>query len=201
MPKRISRPTRVSRTDSQLETKAQILKAAEAAFAQLGFAGAAVDKITAQAGYSRGAFYSNFKSKEDLFLSLIETKMTALLSELELLLRSPEESLQLQVREYYLNQARDKILTLIMTEFLMVGIRNAKLRSRVAVINKSYLDAMGKIISIVSKKSKLESQKAASILLAAGQGLMLFHFGNEKVFDQKYIEQSMTLLYQKFIED
>lgn len=194
---------RVSRIDSQLNTKTELLRAAEKEFAQLGFEGAAVDKITAHAGFSRGAFYSNFNSKEDLFLALVESKMNVFIKDLDSLLKSSGRNLEEEVRKYYLAQARDKIMTLLMTEFLTVGIRNSKLRARVASLNKSYLEAMGKIIGLVfetqSKKNKKDPMQAATILLSAGQGLMLHHFGNEKNFDQSYIEQAMELLYQKIV--
>ena len=43
--------------------------------AQRGFHGASIEAITAQAGYTGGAFYSNFESKEDLFAALLEERV------------------------------------------------------------------------------------------------------------------------------
>ena len=46
--------------------------AAARVFAEHGFHGATLDEVAAAAGFSKGAVYSNFKNKEDLFLALLE---------------------------------------------------------------------------------------------------------------------------------
>lgn len=54
------------------ETQLRLLDAATLVFSELGLQGASVEAICARAGFSRGAFYSNFSSKEQLFLALLE---------------------------------------------------------------------------------------------------------------------------------
>jgi AcrR family transcriptional regulator len=68
-------PGRPRRGERRLITRAQLLDAAERVFARDGLRGASVDKIALEAGYSTGAVYSNFKGKEDLFLTLIEERI------------------------------------------------------------------------------------------------------------------------------
>ena len=46
-------------------------------FARSGFAGASVDLIAEAAGFSKGAFYSNFETKEAAFLILLERHLDA----------------------------------------------------------------------------------------------------------------------------
>ena len=53
-------------------TRNRVLGAAYEVFAEVGIDAATVEAICAQAHFSRGAFYSNFASKDDLFLELIE---------------------------------------------------------------------------------------------------------------------------------
>ncbi|WP_025132494.1 TetR/AcrR family transcriptional regulator [Leucobacter sp. PH1c] len=53
------------------ETRTRLLDAAVEVFAEEGLQGAAVEAICARAGFTRGAFYSNFESKEQLFLELL----------------------------------------------------------------------------------------------------------------------------------
>lgn len=53
------------------ETRTRLLDAAVEVFAEDGLQGAAVETISARAGFTRGAFYSNFDSKEELFLELL----------------------------------------------------------------------------------------------------------------------------------
>ena len=68
-------PSRPRRGERRLITRAQLLDAAERVFARDGLRGASVDAIALEAGYSTGAVYSNFKGKEDLFLTLIEERI------------------------------------------------------------------------------------------------------------------------------
>lgn len=63
---------RLTRAQKRAATHQALLDAAAVVFARRGLVGASVEEITEQAGFSRGAFYSNFASKEELFLTLIE---------------------------------------------------------------------------------------------------------------------------------
>jgi AcrR family transcriptional regulator len=49
----------------------QLLDAAFAVFAEQGYAGTSVEAISERAGFTRGAFYSNFASKEEIFLAVM----------------------------------------------------------------------------------------------------------------------------------
>jgi AcrR family transcriptional regulator len=60
-----TRPTRV-------EVRERILDAASKVFAAEGFAGATIDAIGQAAGFTKGAVYSNFDSKDELFLALLD---------------------------------------------------------------------------------------------------------------------------------
>src|SRR5579863_10773918 len=55
------------------QTRDHLLAAAAQVFADRGFHGASLDEVAAVAGFSKGAVYSNFKNKEDLFLALLES--------------------------------------------------------------------------------------------------------------------------------
>jgi AcrR family transcriptional regulator len=70
-------PRRLTRTERQAQTRADLLEAAARVFSRRGFAGASVEAIAAEAGYTRGAFYSNFSSKEELFAELLQQRVFA----------------------------------------------------------------------------------------------------------------------------
>ncbi|HEY7948981.1 MAG TPA: helix-turn-helix domain-containing protein, partial [Acidimicrobiales bacterium] len=54
------------------QTRDHLLAAAAQVFAERGFHGTSLDEVAAVAGFSKGAVYSNFKNKEDLFLALFK---------------------------------------------------------------------------------------------------------------------------------
>jgi len=55
-------------------TREHLLEAAAVVFARHGFHAATLDEVSATAGFTKGAVYSNFKSKDDLFLALLEDR-------------------------------------------------------------------------------------------------------------------------------
>src|SRR5271154_2521361 len=69
------------------QTRDYLLAAAAQVFADRGFHGASLDEVAAVAGFTKGAVYSNFKNKEDLFLALFKAnydrEMDALRATLE----------------------------------------------------------------------------------------------------------------------
>jgi AcrR family transcriptional regulator len=63
---------RLTREESRALTRQKLLAAAAKVFAEQGFGGSSIDRIVDEAGFSKGAFYSNFASKEEIFLQLVE---------------------------------------------------------------------------------------------------------------------------------
>ncbi|KAM9862172.1 TetR/AcrR family transcriptional regulator [Leucobacter sp. BZR 635] len=66
------------------ETRTRLLDAAATVFAEFGIQGASVERICARADFTRGAFYSNFSSKEELFLALLEREYEQRASQIRL---------------------------------------------------------------------------------------------------------------------
>lgn len=58
-------------TRRRAATRDRLMDAAVALFAERGVLGASVEEISERAGFTRGAFYSNFGSKDDLVLALL----------------------------------------------------------------------------------------------------------------------------------
>jgi AcrR family transcriptional regulator len=69
------RPKRLTRKEQQAETRQRLLDAAERVFLRRGLQGSSVEEISAEAGFTRGAFYSNFKSKDELFVELLQDRV------------------------------------------------------------------------------------------------------------------------------
>ena len=68
-------PRRLSRKEKQAETRQLLLDAAERVFLRRGLQGSSVEEIAAEAGFTRGAFYSNFESKDELFVELLQDRV------------------------------------------------------------------------------------------------------------------------------
>src|SRR3954447_13890616 len=64
----------MTRAERRAQTRAALPDAPARGVVDRGFAGASVEAIAAEAGYTRGAFYSNFASKEELFVALLQER-------------------------------------------------------------------------------------------------------------------------------
>ena len=94
---------RLTREDSRELTTARLLEAAQKLIAKKGLEAASVENITAAAGYSRGAFYSNFNSKDDLFIELLRRDHARAMADFNALRSDtlPLEHIQARVSEIY----------------------------------------------------------------------------------------------------
>src|SRR5205823_1982312 len=84
---RLDRRTSAARAQGR-ETRAELLSAALRVFAQRGYRQASVDEIAAEAGYSKGALYWHFSSKEELLVALLDERIDAPMRRLVALLES-----------------------------------------------------------------------------------------------------------------
>jgi AcrR family transcriptional regulator len=64
--------TRLSRAERASRTRRELLGAAERRFVRDGYHATTLEAIAADAGYSKGAVYSAFDGKADLFLALAD---------------------------------------------------------------------------------------------------------------------------------
>jgi AcrR family transcriptional regulator len=80
----------ITRKDKQARTRAKLMRSAGRLFCRRGLEQASVDEIAHDAGYTKGAFYSNFKSKEELFLAMLDEKFGEEIERIEGALRTDE---------------------------------------------------------------------------------------------------------------
>lgn len=121
-------------TKRRAETKARLLEAAFSVFAAKGFGSTRIDDVCAAAGYTRGAFYSNYTTLDELFFdlyderaALIATQVTASLTEPPL--DAPVEDI---IERTVATLLLDCDWLLVKTDFLLHAARNPLLAARLA---------------------------------------------------------------------
>jgi AcrR family transcriptional regulator len=128
---------RLTREESKAATREKLLAAASKAFARYGFAAISVDEIAESAGFSRGAFYSNFKSKDHLFLTVVEREIRAWPLETHDIVSasaSAEETL-LSLRKFYgALKERDKDAALLIAEARLYAARNGQFKNKLSAL-------------------------------------------------------------------
>ncbi|MEY2426563.1 MAG: hypothetical protein QOI61_2135, partial [Actinomycetota bacterium] len=63
---------RLTREESKAKTRQELIRAANRLFLRNGYVATSLANIAEEAALTKGAVYSNFESKEDLFLALLQ---------------------------------------------------------------------------------------------------------------------------------
>jgi AcrR family transcriptional regulator len=114
------------------ETHRRLLDAAEEVFVRDGYEAAQLDAIAARAGRSKGAVYTHFKSKEDLFLALFEHRTRTTIDRLLEALRASKNRKQRMgaFRKFYVELAQDRVWPILTIEFKLFAIRHPESKER-----------------------------------------------------------------------
>jgi AcrR family transcriptional regulator len=139
---------RLTREDSRDQTTQRLLDAAQKVIAKKGLSAASVEDIVAAAGYTRGAFYSNFNSKGDLFIELLRRDHEETHAELALLRSDalPLDLIQERTREMYGRLYRNNESFMNWTEARLLAARDTKFRSK---LNALFAEKRGQIAGFI----------------------------------------------------
>jgi AcrR family transcriptional regulator len=129
-----------TRREKQAETRKSLLRSAANAFCRKGLEGASVEEVAQDAGYTKGAFYANFKSKEELFLVMLDERFSEQLDRVDSLLAGGEEP-----GEEARHAAQDFIRSLrgaedwrrLYFEFVAYAMRNEEFRQELATRHRT----------------------------------------------------------------
>lgn len=176
---------RLTRVEQRARTRQLLLDAAESVFLRHGFHATSVDEVAHEAGFSKGAVYSNFESKDELFLSLIERNLDsrglAIGDEIEDSRPLAEQAAEAGSRFFDVFLA-DPSWGLLLMEYATHAARHPELRDLFAVRSRQMRGDMTKLIdehmSALNLATSIPTDQLATILFSLGNGLIL-----EKLID------------------
>jgi AcrR family transcriptional regulator len=137
------KPAEQTTRHEEKTTRSRFLQAAEKIFARDGFDASKLEEIAAAAGYTRGAFYANFESKEDLFLALLEQEITARIQKMRSQVGSsskPEEKLR-ALRDFWLEMCLDRRWSLLVLEFKLFAVRHPEVKTRLTAMHRKLVSS------------------------------------------------------------
>jgi AcrR family transcriptional regulator len=135
---------RLSRAERREQTRQELVSAAEACFVSRGFHASSVDEVAERAGYTKGAVYSNFASKEDLFFAVYERRVEQVLTEVAPGLRqlgAERASDELAAGAMHRRDPDDGWRA-VFFEFWAHVVRHPELRERFAAIHARFLEPL-----------------------------------------------------------
>jgi AcrR family transcriptional regulator len=89
---------RLTRKEQQARTRQCLMHSAAKLFAQRGLQQASIDELAEDAGFTKGAFYANFKNKEELFLAMLDERFAERVQEIERVIGSEASEAEKAVR-------------------------------------------------------------------------------------------------------
>jgi AcrR family transcriptional regulator len=196
------RTATVTRQQERTEiTRARFIQSAEKIFARDGFEAAKLEEIATDAGYTRGAFYANFESKEDLFFALLEKEISHRIATLEREMakfRDPEAKLK-AMREFFLSKTLDRRWSLLAMEFKLFAVRHPEVKQRLAAMHRRFVGPRVGMLEEVMKALGRElpvSAFAVGVSLATlGNSLMLEHMLDPALMPQGDVLQIMSRFF------
>lgn len=167
--------TRPTRDD----TRDKLFEAAASVFEEQGINAASIEKIAATAGFTRGAFYSNFASKDELIVAMLEDHVAQTIRR-NLDLLAKHQDLQDFIAAFRdMDRARQDPLgrsPLLHMEMILFVARAEKRRPELAKRLRARREMLTEIVTIISRhsgKNFKQPEWVAAILLALEDGFRL----------------------------
>ncbi|HEY2623232.1 TetR/AcrR family transcriptional regulator [Dyella sp. Tek66A03] len=144
---------RLTREESRDQTRLRLLEAAAITIAKKGLAASSVEDIAAHAGYTRGAFYSNFKSKNDLFIELLKLDHADIQQGLQEILDAglSIEDTQKHLAQFYVQAYCGDTSFVLWTEARLQALRDVRFRARLNALLLEKRDVIAYFITTFCK--------------------------------------------------
>lgn len=161
-------------------TRQRVLDAAEVAFADEGFGGASLDRIAEAAGLTRGAIYSSFRDKAELFAAVLDRRLERRTAEIADAIGGAEDPAQFVdvLRSPRWADDRDAETArwaMLYDEYRLFALRHPSALARLAKHERlerdRYVDAIRHFTSQLGGASAVDERLAAAMLLALDHGL------------------------------
>jgi AcrR family transcriptional regulator len=174
-----ARPRRLTRAERKTQTREQLLEAAARVFARKGYAGASVDDIAEEAGFTVGALYSNFSGKQELFLAAFERHCDQELTLVQALLGADlpfEQQLDAVGRQLGELDATHRQWWLLSTELWLYAQRDPAARARLAALEAKVRHVIAEALQRQAARTghplPVPAADLAAAMHALWQGLM-----------------------------
>ncbi|RKP51967.1 TetR/AcrR family transcriptional regulator [Pararobbsia silviterrae] len=197
---------RLTREESRDQTRQRLLDAAEKLIAKKGLAATSVEDIADAAGYTRGAFYSNFGGKNDLFIELLRRDHQQATDQLNALLSDeiPVEQLQSRTREIYSQLYRDNECFMNWTEARMAAARDPKFRAKLSALMQEKRMQIAQFIEYfyqrVGVTPPTTPEAMAMGFMSLVEGVTLFMLSTPQDMNKTQAESILTLFVDSLME-
>ena len=203
MPVTIAKPRkRLTREQSRAVTRATLIAVGRTHFLRYGLGGAVAEKIAEDAGYSRGALYSNFDGKEELFLAVVREEKARHLDVFRSILReeaSARDRLK-KMRDTMADLLTDRDWIVLRAEFEAEALRNERIRQSFVEALQQQIREGGELFRCLLQSSEITSSlkpdDLSIVLLNLSHGLAV----TQKILGPQLSQKSTRILIQSLFD-
>jgi AcrR family transcriptional regulator len=192
--------TRLTRIDQVERNRGLVLGAARRVFLREGYGGATVDAIAEEAGFSKGVVYSQFEGKADLFLALLDERISERAEENARLV-AEHAGLAALLALLHTNARHSEQgpeWARLLIEFRLVAARDPRLSSRYAALHERTLDQLADILTLVLSRDGLTAvlppRTVAQLVLALDSGAVLERIAEPAALPPEVLEEVLGRL-------
>jgi AcrR family transcriptional regulator len=187
-------------------SREQILDAAARVFAARGYSGASISKIAAEAGFSKGALYWNFASKEELFFALLDERIDARIRALFAMTEAapagqPMEEQISRGLSAVLEEERE--LVLLFHEYSAMAVRDPRLREKYVERNAMLRRGLARAISARHEASGVSlvmgAEEVATAVIALADGLSIEQLTDPDAVSKELFGQILSLIFDGLV--
>jgi AcrR family transcriptional regulator len=172
---------RLNREESQARTRNLLIEAARSEIVKKGFALASVRDIADAAGFSQGAFYSNFPDKEAILLELMQRHQSEERGKIEATLSQAQAQGDVAKAmagiEKWASSNADPGFAVLATELQLQALRSPSFAQVYNDLNRKHRRALGTLLSrmfeLFGKKVPGDPVEIATAFIALGRGMAL----------------------------
>jgi AcrR family transcriptional regulator len=197
----VDRRTLAARAEGR-DAREALLDAALEVFAERGYREATVDAIAERAGFSKGALYWHFKSKEELLSALLDERLDRPWREGTERLESapPDVDMAPDANERFAAMlGGQRELVLLDQEYWALAMRDPKLRAAYAKRERQFRKALGRAIAArmehLGAPAPEDPAELATLFMAVGKGLVLQRLIDDKAVPSTLLGEAYALLY------
>ncbi|HEX3436572.1 MAG TPA: TetR/AcrR family transcriptional regulator [Pseudacidobacterium sp.] len=179
------------------QTRARLLEAGEKIFARDGFEAAKLEEIATEAGYTRGAFYANFASKEDLFIALLAEEVERRMARASQLARATKPTAQI-LRENYIQSLKNKTWNVLFIEYKLFILRHPEFKEKVTEMQAKAFATTSIVLEEIYRGAGIKlpvSTLAAAISLAAVANTLGIDLMIGKAITEKEVDTILGLFF------
>jgi TetR/AcrR family fatty acid metabolism transcriptional regulator len=162
------------------ETRARLLEAAASVLARSGFDRATLDEIVREAGFSKGAFYVHFESKDDLFWAMLEERISRQQEALRGAVdhsKPMDDNVRTILSAVFGLLGDDPLWGSLFMEFHAHAARNERVRSRLDTMYEGWRQLIVDILSASREAGRMRKDAdlkfMATVLVATVEGSII----------------------------